>query len=574
MAHRRRGVRFGVLTGLVIGLGLAVGGNFPAQAQARASGIDSEAGLYLSASQAERSSDYPTATEMLGLLLQSHPEDIRLRRRAFLAALSAGLRDEALIHAEALRQAGDTALPLIAMTQAVAMLADGDADRAFALLDGVTAVGLERFALPFVEAWIRQAQGNTAEAVAALDQAGLPDGTEGLLQEQAALILLMAGDAIAAETRIKSLSDDVETLPVSTKRLYARILVEQGRASEARGLLDRAAEGEAGASLQLQSDRAVLADNRIPPPMATGPAAGLALAFQTIASFAQRQSQLMALRYHRLALMLDPGLDLSWLGVGAILQDRQQFGQSSAALQQVAATSPFRFEAQLEVVANLQADKRDDEAVKAAEALAKAHPDRFEPYMQIGTIERMRERWDDAVDAYDLAVRRVPAPDQRHWRLFYFRGIAHERNKDWDEAEADFKRALELEPEQPYVLNYLAYSWVERGIHIAEAKAMIKRAVAREYDNGAIVDSLGWVLYRIGEYEEAVKELERAIQLEPGDPTINDHLGDAYWMVGRRIEAEFQWKRALNLDPEPEARAVIEKKLRDGMEPPKVIAID
>lgn len=574
MAHRRRGVGYGVLTGLVIGLGLAAGGHFPVQAQARVSGIDSEAGLYLSASQAERGSDYPTAAEMLGRLLQAHPDDVKLRRRAFLAALSAGLRDEALRHAEALRQAGDTALPLIAMTQAVAALADGDANRAFALLDGVTAVGLERFALPFVEAWIRQAQGNTAAAVAALDKAGLPDGTEGLLQEQAALIHLMAGDPMAAEARIKALGGDVEALPVSTKRLYARILVDQGRAAEARGLLDRAAQGEAGASLQLQSDRAILADNRIPPAMATNPAGGLALAFQTIASFAQRQSQLMALRYHRLALMLDPGLDLSWLGVGAILQDRQQFGQSSAALQQVAATSPFRFEAQLEVVANLQADKRDDEAVKAAQALAKTHPDRFEPYMQIGTIERMRERWDDAIDAYDLAVKRVPAPDQRHWRLFYFRGIAHERNKDWDEAEADFKRALELEPEQPYVLNYLAYSWVERGIHIAEAKAMIKRAVAREYDNGAIVDSLGWVLYRIGEYQEAVKELERAIQLEPGDPTINDHLGDAYWMVGRRIEAEFQWKRALNLKPDDDARVIIEKKLRDGMEPPKVIKID
>jgi len=574
MAHRRRGVRFGVLTGLVIGLCLAVGGHFPALAQARAAGIGSEAGLYLSASQAERDSNYPTATEMLGRLLEAHPDDIRLRRRAFLAALSAGLRGEALIHAEALREAGDTALPLVALTQAVAVLADGDADRAFALLNGVTAVGLERFALPFAEAWIRQAQGHTNEAVAVLEKAGLPEGTEGLLNEQAAMIYLMAGDVMAAETKIKALGEGVDLLPVSTKRLYARVLVAQGRASEARALLDRAAQGEAGSSLQLQSDRVILADNRVPPALAADPAGGLALAFQTIASFAQRQSQLMALRYHRLALMLDPELDLSWLGVGAILQDRHQYSQSSTALQRVAATSPFRFEAQLEVVANLQADKRDDDAVQEAETLAKAHPDRFEPYMQIGTIERMRERWGKAISAYDLAVKRVTAPDQRHWRLFYFRGIAHERNKDWDEAEADFKRALELEPEQPYVLNYLAYSWVDRGIHIAEAKAMIKRAVAREYDNGAIVDSLGWVLYRIGEYEQAVKELERAIQLEPGDPTINDHLGDAYWMVDRKIEAEFQWKRALNLKPEPDARAVIERKLKDGMEPPKVIRID
>lgn len=576
MAEIRRGwIRYWALAGLIGGLGLGFAGHIPALAQnAKAASLDSEAGLYLSASQAERISDFPVAADLMNRLLEQHPDDLRLRRRAFLAALAAGDKTAAIRHAAALRAAGDRALPLAPLTEAVAALSDGKAGEAATLLDSANAVGLERFALPFAEAWISLAEGKTAEALSALDNAGLPEGTEALIAEQAASILLLAKDPVAAEARIKSIAEDSAALPLSTKRLYARVLVEQGRAGEARSLLEQAASDGAAASRALQDDLAALGDNRIPAPMVRDPASGLALAFQTIGSFAQRQSSLMALRYHRLALMLDPGLDLSWLGVASVLQERQQYTQASAALQNIGKDSPFRFDAQLEIVANLQAAKQDDAAIKAAEALAKEYPARFEPYMQIGTIERLREEWSDAVSAYDKAVKRVGTPDARHWRLFYFRGIAHERNKDWDEAEADFKKALQLEPEQPYVLNYLAYSWVDRGINIAEAKAMIKRAVAREYDSGAIVDSLGWVLYRIGEYDEAVKELERAIQLEPGDPTINDHLGDAYWMVGRKIEAEFQWKRALNLNPEDDIRAVIEKKLKDGMEPPKIIKID
>ena len=535
---------------------------------------DSEVGLYLAAAEAEREADYPAASALLGRLLDAHADDIRLRRRAFLAALAAGEAERTVAHAAALRQAGDTALPIAPMAEAIAALADGRADEARDLLDGVDAVGLERFALPFVQAWTRMADGDVPGAMVALEQAGLPSGTEGLLLEQAAHILLLADDPTGAETKLLAMAATPDALPVSSKRLLARVWTEQGRAGEARDLLSRASDGAQGESLLLAADIAALTAGRTLPPMLSDPAQGLALALQTIGRFAQRQSQLMALRYHRLALMLDPAQDLAWLGVGGILQDRQQYVQSNLALEEVSATSPFRIEARMEVIANLQASGDGPAAILAARALADEAPRRYEPLMQLGTIHRMGEDWEAAIEAYDEAIARVPTPEREHWRLFYFRGIAHERAKHWDAAEADFQQALALEPEQPFVLNYLGYSWVEQGRNLAEAKAMIKRAVAREYDNGAIVDSLGWVLYRIGEYEEAVGELERAVQLEPQDPVINDHLGDAYWMVGRKVEAQFQWKRVLNLEPEPDLEAVVLRKLADGMEPPEVLTLE
>jgi len=127
------------------------------------------------------------------------------------------------------------------------------------------------------------------------------------------------------------------------------------------------------------------------------------------------------------------------------------------------------------------------------------------------------------------------------------------------------RKALELQPEQPHVLNYLGYSWIDQGINLDEGMKMIKRAVEQRPDDGYIVDSLGWAYYRIGNYEDAVKHLERAIDLKPEDPTINEHLGDAYWRIGRTLEAKFQWAHARDLKPEPEELPKIEAKLENGL---------
>jgi Flp pilus assembly protein TadD len=155
--------------------------------------------------------------------------------------------------------------------------------------------------------------------------------------------------------------------------------------------------------------------------------------------------------------------------------------------------------------------------------------------------------------------------NEQSWVFYYFRGICFERSKQWPKSEADLKKALDLKPEQPHVLNYLGYSWIDQGINLDEGMKMIRRAVEQRPDDGYIVDSLGWAYYRIGNYEEATKHLERAIDLRPEDPTINDHLGDAYWKVGRKLEAKFQWAHARDLKPEPDELPKIEAKIKDGM---------
>ena len=230
-----------------------------------------------------------------------------------------------------------------------------------------------------------------------------------------------------------------------------------------------------------------------------------------------------------------------------------------------ATTRRFASTANLTVAHALNRLERTDEAIDLLTEMSTNAGDDPGPDIALGDILRRHERWDEAVAAYDRAFERIGTPEQRHWQLFYTRGIVLERSKQWDRAEADFLQALEFEPDQPLVLNYLGYSWVEQGRNLERALEMIKTAVAKRPHDGYITDSLGWVYYRLGRYDEAVPELERAVELRPEDPVINDHLGDAYWKVGRRLEATFQWNRALGLDPEPDLLEIIERKLKDGL---------
>ena len=210
---------------------------------------------------------------------------------------------------------------------------------------------------------------------------------------------------------------------------------------------------------------------------------------------------------------------------------------------------------------------RDGQAPKAAELLTKladAFPDRPEPLAQLGDTLAGENRFADAVPAYDRAIALMPHPVAADWTLFYARGAALERLHEWPRAQADMNRALELSPDQPSALNFLGYSMADRNQNLPAAEAMIQRALHARPNDGAIVDSLGWVKLRLGDTHEALRLLEKAAELDPEDASITGHLGDAYWNAGRHLEAEEQWRRALVLKPDADEQARIEGRLKSA----------
>ena len=295
---------------------------------------------------------------------------------------------------------------------------------------------------------------------------------------------------------------------------------------------------------------------------------GIAEVFFTVAAALNGESQTLdTLAYARMAEYLAPKETDATLLSASILEAQGQHALAIETYDRIPREDPAFLSAELGRIDALVADGRQDTAIEALRQLARAYPNRADVWGQLGDTLRRQERYTEAAEAYDKALASFAKEDPGQWVLYYTRGIARERIKNWPGAEADFRKALALRPDQPAVLNYLGYSYLERKENFDEALMMIEKAAAERPDDGAIVDSLGWALYSLGRYEEAVGRMEQAIELMPVDPVVNDHLGDVYWAVGRKLEAEFQWKRALSFGPDTEEEAArIRRKLEVGLD--------
>ena len=271
------------------------------------------------------------------------------------------------------------------------------------------------------------------------------------------------------------------------------------------------------------------------------------------------------LAYLQLALYLEPQHAMALLSLADLYEAMKKQALAIEVYERVPQSSPLRRNAEIQMAIDLDALERTEEAKQHLQKLIDNNPGDLEAMLALGNVLRERKQYAECAAAYSRAIDAIAKPEKSNWTTFYFRGICNERGKKWSEAEVDLKKALELYPDQPHVLNYLGYSWVDQGINLDEGMRMIKRSVEQRPDDGYIVDSLGWAHYRLGNFDEAVKQLERAVELKPVDPTINDHLGDAYWRVGRVLEARFQWSHAKDLKPEPDDLVKIEAKLKNGL---------
>jgi len=300
---------------------------------------------------------------------------------------------------------------------------------------------------------------------------------------------------------------------------------------------------------------------------AANPTEGLAEVFYGIGDALAGEGGLdMGVIFLQFSLYLKPDFPLAHVALAEAYETAKKYDAEIAAFDQVPKDSPLWLSVEIQKAFALNSLEKVDEAKALLEDLATQYPDDTRPLDALGNILRSHERYAEALEYYSRAVKLIDKPAQENWALFYSRGVCNERLKDWPAAEADFKEALKLSPDESLILNYLGYSWVDQGMNLKQAMDYIRKAVKLKPDDGYYVDSLGWAYYRLGNMPAAVEHLERAVELKPDDPIINDHLGDAYWRVGRTLEAKYQWSQALTLDPQPEQIESLNKKIASGLE--------
>ena len=524
---------------------------------------DGLAGAYLAARQASVSADYTNAATYYTEALVRDPGNPVLLENALLAQIGLGSIDRALPIARMLKQSGSTS-----QMADLVLLADQLKREAYGEVEADFAAGRDLGPLltGLVKSWADLGQGRANAALAGFDTLSKGAGLTSFAMYHKALALASAGDFEGADHILSGTAVGPVTLDRRGIVAQVEVLSQLERNKDAIDLIDSAYVVELDPGMKNLRDRLV-AGEVIPFDIARSALEGEAEAFLSLAAALSGDAEdEITLIYARIADYLRPGNADAILLSGDILTRQKQFDLATAAFNRVAADSPAFVQAEMGRADALSRAGKKDAALEVMQQLAERHPEAPVVLVTLGDLYRNQERYLDAIVAYDQAIAGLGEPSAKHWVVYYTRGIAHERTGNMQQAEADMRLALKLNPDQPQVLNYLGYSFVDANRNLDEALTMIEKAVAALPDDGYIIDSLGWALYRLGRTEEALAPMEHAVELEAVDPILNDHLGDVYWAVGRKLEAEFQWHRALSFKPTAKDEARIRRKLELGLD--------
>lgn len=523
----------------------------------------SSAGSYLAARHASAQRDAAAAAAYYRAALRADPKNTELLERAFISVLANGEIDEAVRLGERVLQVNKN-------------------DRVARLVVGVRAIKIKQWqaarqhlaasvrgpvtdlTAALLIAWANFGAGDSKAALESIDRLVGADWYALFKDLHAGLLLDAAGRRKEAGRRLER-AYKADNSALRVVEAYGSFLSREGRTDEALAVFQTFDKTLPNHPLIVQAIKDLQAGRKLPQLVQSAQAGAAEVLYGLGAALGRRGGEDLGLAYLQLGLYLAPQHTLALLSLADLYEAMKKPALAINIYEKIPADSPLHRNSEIQLATNLDTLERTDEARARLEKLIAEDPKDNEAIMALGNILRARKHYNECAEVYSKGIANIPKPEKPNWLIFYFRGICYERAKQWAKAEPDLKKALELYPDQPHVLNYLGYSWIDQGLNLEEGMRMIRRAVEQRPDDGYIVDSLGWAYYRIGNYQEASKHLERAVELKPDDPTINDHLGDVYWKTGRELEARFQWTHARDLKPEPEELKKIEEKLRNGL---------
>lgn len=565
---RRRRITL-VLASVALAAGCATAPARPPATAARAatpppSADASPYGLFLAGQAAANSGQSGAAAAYFGKAAvgEGGAASSLLGERAFTAALLAG----DISRAAAIAPTGPGTDPAIAhlsaLARAVDAMARGDGRLAHQILSAPADGGRQEVAASLLAPFAAAMAGDWNAATVHVVISGEPISQFFANLDQGELFE-RAHRFEEAETTYRAILLKGDPGGLVSLRLGA-LLERRGERADAVAIYDRALAANPKENvLRLARERAA-AGKAAPPLPPLRQSAAESLIAPATALLLQKQQQI-ALVYLRLALRLDPTRDEAWVMAGDVLATDGDVEAARAAYLAPRPGSDQFESARGKLAWSFQGAGDKATALKTARETLAADPTNQDLAVTLADLLRADERYAESIAVLDKLI--SDAGDKADWRLLYMRAVDLEESGRWPEAERDLKRALAQKPDEPELLNFLGYSWIDHGEKLPEAMAMVEKAVRLDPQSGAMIDSLGWGYYRTGDYQKAVEKLEVAVVLEPGDPDVNNHLGDAYWRVGRKTEAQFQWRRVLTLEPSAKLRSEVEGKLKDGLDP-------
>jgi len=562
--------RQGILIGLAGASALAASGVVYVSQRVDAYIVEQGAsGAYLAARQATLSKDANSAGDYWSRALMARPKDPNLLREALQSQIMAGQIRASVATAETIisqKQENRQARLVLAIDA----FKHENYEAALTHLDAMEKGPFAEMLNPNIRLWISVALDDEKARDRAIQKLARGSVFAPVPLSQSARVLELNGQPEKAQRYYQDGVRANGARYLFFTLSYGAFLHRQGELERAEKLYNfYASQNLDNAYLKAAQTR--LAQAR-PAPLRITPQEGLASAFASIAEAMASENRMdLALGFYRMAQHLQPDNDRVTFAVASLMGQRERYVRAAEEFGAIPRAAVSYADAQIQRAQMLFQAGASEAAIAVLSAQSRAMPDNRDIFISLGDLYRSEHRFDEAETAYDKAIAMgsgtAQDPNPRDWFLYFARGMMRERLGDWDSAELDLQTARALSGDEPNVLNYLGYSWINQGIYLDEGLKIIREAVKKEPKNGAFVDSLGWAHYRLGNYKQALILLVRASQIESGDPVVTDHLGDALWRVGRKVEARYQWRKALAFAPSDEERVKIEEKLLTGLGP-------
>ena len=515
------------------------------------------AGGYLAGQHAQLMGDWKTAGLYFEDVLQYTPDDLNIQSRVMALSLGSGHYEQAVKLANIIvdsKKNESLAFLIVALDD----FRQGKYKESENRIQSIKQDGLGSAIMPLIEAWSEAAQGKINLNTLKISPSFL---------YQAVLIADHINDTASIKKLAKSYNFTHTPTPISGLEDVADVFAKHGETEQAKEIYTTLRNAVPGSTERLNEKIKKLTNSEPIETESMTPQEGLAKALLDTAHLLSNGYEESAILFTHMSRFLDPQKTDTLELLAQFSADNKQYESAIDYLTKIDHGEDNSSQALTtrQIALLLEMDNKHDEAIRVLESLVETNQN-VDAQIQIGDIYRQMENFKDALKAYDKAVKMLGGDvPQDKWQLLFSRGIANERTKNWEQAEQDLSQALTYEPDQPYILNYLGYTWADQGKNLDKAAEMLEKAARLKPDDGAIIDSLGWVYYRMEKFETAVDMLEKAIERQPYEYEINDHLGDAYWQVGRKKEARFQWRRAISFTKDPEIIAKIEDKIENGI---------